>query len=295
MSDKHTDAQDWDHGPDEIACSGCNLTMGESRLLAALKRGEKQIRATEGQAQTSAAAGRDTERLNWLNNNFFSDEKGEWDERQAPSSIKWKFFGPMSVQGDIRRVIDAAQSADSTAPGAPVRDRDEWNSAINEIADELEERSNLSIISQFTALCIEFDRLRDAAPTAQQSRHDRSPYIFGVKQPLSVVAQQSLTAGGAIPDLIERLRSLPRVDTGKGMYVSALALEAALAAAPLPQVQSEALDALRDLVRYWDNARIDADADNEEMLVIEARVRKLADQQPVTPSGALADNDGGVK
>lgn len=64
--------------------------------------------------QTSAAAGRDTERLNWLNNNFFSDQKDEWDERQAPSSIKWKFFGPMSLQGDIRRVIDAAQLADST-------------------------------------------------------------------------------------------------------------------------------------------------------------------------------------
>jgi len=54
----------------------------------------------------------DAERLDWLNKNFFSDQKDEWDERQAPNSIKWKFFGPMGVQGNVRDVIDAARAKD---------------------------------------------------------------------------------------------------------------------------------------------------------------------------------------
>jgi len=54
---------------------------------------------------------KDAARLDWLNQNFFSDQKDEWDERLAPDSIKWKFFGPMSIQGDVRRVIDAAMAA----------------------------------------------------------------------------------------------------------------------------------------------------------------------------------------
>jgi hypothetical protein len=62
-------------------------------------------------APAQAGDARDAARLDWLNQNFFSDQKDEWDERLAPDSIKWKFFGPMSVQGDVRRVIDAAMSA----------------------------------------------------------------------------------------------------------------------------------------------------------------------------------------
>jgi Lar family restriction alleviation protein len=57
---------------------------------------------------SSTADAKDAARLDWLNENFFSDQKDDWDERQAPNCIKWKFFGPMSVQGDVRRVIDAA-------------------------------------------------------------------------------------------------------------------------------------------------------------------------------------------
>lgn len=76
-----------------------------------------------------------------------------------------------------------------------------------------------------------------------------------------------------------------------------------LAAAPLPQVQSEALD--RDAVLEeaavvcdgkhrtwrWDDADDSASGPRD----CAAGIRALkSDQQPVTPSGALADNDGGV-
>lgn len=54
----------------------------------------------------------DAARLDWLNQNFFSDQKDEWDEFQSPDSIKWKFFGPMGMQGNVRDVIDAARTKD---------------------------------------------------------------------------------------------------------------------------------------------------------------------------------------
>lgn len=68
-------------------------------------------------APAQAGDALDAARLDWLNQNFFSDQKDEWDERLAPDSIKWKFFGPMSVQGDVRRVIDAAMSASQGTQG----------------------------------------------------------------------------------------------------------------------------------------------------------------------------------
>lgn len=58
----------------------------------------------------------DAARLDWLNANFFSDQKDEWDERRSPNSIKWKFFGPMNMQGNVRKVIDAAILAAKEAP-----------------------------------------------------------------------------------------------------------------------------------------------------------------------------------
>lgn len=42
-----TPASYWPHGATEEACSSCGLTMGESRLLADLKRGEVTIAAQE--------------------------------------------------------------------------------------------------------------------------------------------------------------------------------------------------------------------------------------------------------
>lgn len=54
----------------------------------------------------------DGARLDWLNQNFFSDEKDDWEERMAPSSTKWKFFAPQGHQGGIRWVLDAAVNAE---------------------------------------------------------------------------------------------------------------------------------------------------------------------------------------
>lgn len=74
----------------------------------------RHILYAEQPSKSPAPMNDDAQRLDWLNENFFSDQKDEWDERQAPDSIKWKFFGPMSVQGDIRRVIDAARLVPTT-------------------------------------------------------------------------------------------------------------------------------------------------------------------------------------
>lgn len=221
--------------------------------------------------------------------------------------------------------LDAAQLADSTAPGAlPVgwRDKLRWSKA----------NTDYHGLVAFTPDQLEHFVSMLAAPTAQHS-------------------QQSLTAGGAeisgltlavigrnhfgnpIPkewyaaakELIAAKPSLfiqkgfalmplePSADLNIGFaYVDAAreaepnmrwsfsyagyraALKAGetlaareIAAAPLPQVQSEALEAVRPQPNHpgrWLRG-------NDGI----SYPSKQAAQQPVTPSGALADNDGGVK
>ena len=51
----------------------------------------------------------DTARLDWLNNNFFSRENLDWKGNLSKESLMWVLFAPKGVQGDIRRVIDAAK------------------------------------------------------------------------------------------------------------------------------------------------------------------------------------------
>lgn len=61
----------------------------------------------------------------------------------------------------------AAQHAESGAPAAG----SDWNGVIDLIADELEAKSNLNEISQFTALCEEFDRRGAALAAQSQGAH----------------------------------------------------------------------------------------------------------------------------
>ena len=89
----------WENAQGEV-CFGSVMALGAMLKLMAKARNFNAPMAHHGAV--------DAARLDWLNQNFFSDQKDEWDERQAPNSIKWKFFGPMSVQGNVRDVIDAA-------------------------------------------------------------------------------------------------------------------------------------------------------------------------------------------
>lgn len=243
----------------------------------------------------------------------------------------------IAIATTINRNLGQRLADALAAPGAPARNRGEWNSAINEIADELEERSNLSIISQFTALCIEFDRLRDAAPAAQQSPemkaryekyvdwckrsdYDALPWAEFVKSrqdprrrhyaPMTYwAAQQSLTAGGAVPNDLEiRKQVQEALGLGRDEHAS-FAWSYLLgcikaAAAPLPQVQSEDAVALAKrlsaagITNFKFTLSETTTATPAQLAAALNNVLDLlelgADQQPVTPSGALADNDGGV-
>jgi hypothetical protein len=56
----------------------------------------------------------DKDRLDWLNNNFFNRENVDWlTGNVSKESLMWVFFAPTKVQGDIRRVIDAAIDRDN--------------------------------------------------------------------------------------------------------------------------------------------------------------------------------------
>jgi hypothetical protein len=56
----------------------------------------------------------DKNRLDWLNNNFFNRENVDWlTGNVSTESLMWVFFAPTKVQGDIRRVIDAAMDRDN--------------------------------------------------------------------------------------------------------------------------------------------------------------------------------------
>ena len=52
----------------------------------------------------------DTQRLNWLGQNFYSRENLDFiTGRPSKTHTMWVFFAPIKVQGDIRRVLDAAK------------------------------------------------------------------------------------------------------------------------------------------------------------------------------------------
>jgi hypothetical protein len=56
----------------------------------------------------------DKDRIDWLNNNFFNRENVDWlTGNVSKKSLMWVFFAPTNVQGDIRRVIDAAMDRDN--------------------------------------------------------------------------------------------------------------------------------------------------------------------------------------
>jgi hypothetical protein len=56
----------------------------------------------------------DKNRLDWLSNNFFNRENVDWlTGNVSKESLMWVFFAPTKVQGDIRRVIDAAMDRDN--------------------------------------------------------------------------------------------------------------------------------------------------------------------------------------
>lgn len=287
-----------------------------------------KFRASEGQAQTSAA---------------------EWCEPYGP--YKREIFTLIhkikQTKGDtealaigIAEILRAAQSADSTAPGAP--------ESLQPVNDPLTERKTADIISrgykkvgyvlqneageyclsaqsavrwlkqnEYWRLMHEQDGSLFAAPTAQQSRSDRSPYIFGVKPPQTITAQQSLTAGGAVTDaMVDACYDRPEMVPPIAKKLMRETIARALAAAPLPpQVQpSEALDmvllcdikigactirkgcTLRTLVARAESLhRMLMDhlpkPTPEQVAAFNAL---LPDQQPVTPSGALGDSNGGV-
>jgi hypothetical protein len=62
----------------------------------------------------------DKDRLDWLNNNFFNRENIDWlTGNVSKESLMWVFFAPTKVQGDIRRVIDAAMDRDNGITAAP--------------------------------------------------------------------------------------------------------------------------------------------------------------------------------
>lgn len=52
---------------------------------------------------------KDVDRLNYLGENFYSRENVDFiTGKLSPDTNMWAFFAPIGVQGDIRRVLDAA-------------------------------------------------------------------------------------------------------------------------------------------------------------------------------------------
>lgn len=61
---------------------------------------------------------KDTERLDYLNNNFFHREMDAHDAKlRGDTQTMWVMFGPKGVQGDIRQVVDAQLEVENQAQG----------------------------------------------------------------------------------------------------------------------------------------------------------------------------------
>lgn len=96
---------------------------------------------------------------------------------------------------DYARAALAAQSQGAQAAGDP-----DWHSAINAIADELEAKSNLNEISQFTALCEEFDRRGAALAAKAEAPAPRTELSKRIREAATAdvtLAQAKLLIGAA--------------------------------------------------------------------------------------------------
>jgi hypothetical protein len=308
---------------------------------------------SEGEAQTSAAVeGTETKVHFW-----WRGDHAEWRECMGdePEAVEFTAVVPPGYKGT------SGHYTPRTAPGAMTDAR---------IAEIYEQATSYPLADDDHHGAIAFARALLAAPTAQQSL---AGYVLVPLEPTGVMKDagassipvsaasawvaadvyramiaaakpgQSLTAGGAVPELtdegIVKVLASFGIDSTKSKYgFDALqvattvpsirrVVETYLAAAPLPQVQSEALDWVKvsdrlphktTMVLVTDGAdhalayqRYDmgetvwCDAHNDEVRDVpltftpkhwlEIPHVQDADQQPVTPSGALADNDGGVK
>ena len=93
----------------------CDLEQGyqKSRAVAQAKQVELSKESLAAGRAALAGAERvepDTQRLNWLGQNFYSRENLDFiTGRPSKTHTMWVFFAPIKVQGDIRRVLDAAK------------------------------------------------------------------------------------------------------------------------------------------------------------------------------------------
>ena len=73
--------------------------------------------ALEELKRENAELRKDTERINWLAQNFFHREMNDFDTRilgRGETSNQWVFFAPKEIQGDIRDVLDAAMQKEQS-------------------------------------------------------------------------------------------------------------------------------------------------------------------------------------
>ena len=304
MIDKHTDAQGELPTGDELRALAKRATFSSrdsaspSELVLAGWKAALARRATECQAQTSAARWQECMDVSFCESHGNRQFVGVMLPRPAGNYA--------STSAEFEAAVDisrAAQLADSTAPGAP-------SSADLAGWFVYEEGAWVATSSDWPGAT----KLYRAAPTAQ-----------------------SLTAGGAVPPVaVPSPHAEPQHERSYALGWNA-ARKWAIdnAAAPLPQVQSEALDAARwrafigsQRIKPQGSAGLNSpqrnnyahmgleiwttydrdypqtlldemDADNatgRDLLTKYADIaiaaqRAAANQQPVTPSGALADND----
>lgn len=69
--------------------------------------------ALEAQVREIEGLRKDAERLDWLDQNLFNREMGEWDKMLSgrDGQNMWVLFAPKGHQGSARNIIDAAKGA----------------------------------------------------------------------------------------------------------------------------------------------------------------------------------------
>ena len=70
-------------------------------------------RAAQGEAQQEV--NRDTERLDWLEQNLFNRENLDLRGKVCQTHLMWVMFAPRGVQGSARTIIDAAMAKEKEA------------------------------------------------------------------------------------------------------------------------------------------------------------------------------------
>ena len=82
--------------------------LKEGLALACIER--DALRAELAALANAERVEPDTQRLNWLGQNFYRRENLDFiTGRPSKTHTMWVFFAPIKVQGDIRRVLDAAK------------------------------------------------------------------------------------------------------------------------------------------------------------------------------------------